>query len=50
MVCPFVASYVNVFSFWCSIYLEVEAEGRAKGVLRLHKENRDKDAILNVIV
>lgn len=34
-----------IFSFWCSVYLEVEAEGRAKGVLRLHKENGDKGVL-----
>lgn len=46
MVCPVAASYTNVFfPFCCSVYLEVEAEGQAEGVLRLRKENRDKGVL-----
>lgn len=37
--------YKCIFPFCCSVYLEVEAEGQAEGVLRLRKENRDKGVL-----
>lgn len=38
--------YKCIFPFCCSVYLEVEAEGQAEGVLRLRKKNRDKGVLL----